>query len=174
MLPVVGQAAATAGPIALWIAALSLLGLLFKQIGPWKKQLSDVESQLREAMARRIDKLEMRLERQEEHHRVETTIGNHALRNITACFDAMLLLLEMNPDRGPEIVIKIKEMRAVQMLAEAEEKSILRTALFRSDKEEEESKVDATNMANHAVSDAKQTLRSTTNTRDELAIEVKS
>jgi hypothetical protein len=37
----------------------------------------------------------------------------------------MLMMLEMNPDRGPEIVAKIKEQRAAQMLAEAKEAGMI-------------------------------------------------
>jgi hypothetical protein len=44
---------------------------------------------------------------------------------MTANFDSMLMMLEMNPERGPEIVTKIKEQRAAQMIAEAKEAAII-------------------------------------------------
>ena len=113
-----------------WIAAISLVGILIRQITPWRKQANDAAVELRNTLIARVEKLEAALERQNRRHDAERALSNHQLRNITACFDAMLLMLEMNPDRGPEIVEKIKKMRADQMLAEAEEKAIIRAAMF--------------------------------------------
>ena len=148
----------------IWVAAFTFLGILIRQIGPWKRQADAAEALLRSAMAARIDTLEVRLELQEAHHRVETTLNNHQLRNITACFDAMLLLLEMNPDRGPEIVEKIKQMRATQMIAEAEEKAILRSSLLMRMGGGAIHAVSEADVAERAAEDAKQTVRSTTAT----------
>lgn len=125
-----------------WMAAIGLLGILIRQVGPWRKQAHEAEVQARadeakfraELLAReafllqRIDSLESRLERQEAHHTAEKALGNHKLRNITACFDAMLMMMEMTPDRGAEVVVKIKEMRAAQIIAEAKEAAIIRAA----------------------------------------------
>lgn len=122
----------------IWVAALSFLGLLIRQIGPWKKQAAEAEARLRDALIKRVEKLERRLERQQAAHTAEQAINHHQLRNVTACFDAMLLLVEMNPDRGPEIVAKIKEMRAAQMIAEAQEKAIFRASQFVADAPVEE------------------------------------
>lgn len=111
-----------------WIAALTLLGILIRQVVPWRKQESDSEAQFRDALIRRVEGLEGKIERQEARHRAEQGLSNHKLRNMTACFDAMLLMLEMTPERGPEIVTKIKAMRADQMRAEAREAAIIRAA----------------------------------------------
>jgi hypothetical protein len=49
-----------------WITALSVLGtiitLLIKQIGPWKKQTTDAESELRDKLSARIDGLEKQVD----------------------------------------------------------------------------------------------------------------
>lgn len=111
-----------------WIAALTLIGIAVRQLVPWKKQESDSEAQFRDALIRRVEALESKIERQEARHRAEQGLSNHKLRNMTACFDAMLLMLEMTPERGPEIVTKIKTMRADQMKAEAREAAIIRAA----------------------------------------------
>ena len=127
--PAVGSSLAgwttTAG---VWIAALTLIGIAVRQLVPWKKQEHDSEAQFRDALIRRVENLELKIERQEARHRAEQGLSNHKLRNMTACFDAMLLMLEMTPERGPEIVTKIKKMRADQMKAEAEETAIIRAA----------------------------------------------
>lgn len=126
----------TFGPIAssgwtmagVWIAALTLIGIFIRQVVPWRKQEADSEAQFRDALIRRVENLESKIERQEARHKAEQGLSNHKLRNMTACFDAMLMMLEMNPERGPEIVIKIKQMRADQMKAEARESAIIRAA----------------------------------------------
>jgi hypothetical protein len=111
-----------------WVAALTLIGIAVRQIVPWKKQEHDSEAQFRDALIRRVEGLEGKIERQEARHRAEQGLSNHKLRNMTACFDAMLLMMEMTPDRGSEIVTKIKTMRAAQMKAEAREAAIIRAA----------------------------------------------
>lgn len=124
--------------IGVWTAAIGFLGLLVRQIVPWKKVTSDADANLRDALIARVERLEQKLERQEARHVAETALGNHKLRNIQAAFDAMLLMLEMNPDRGPEIVAKIKEMRAAQMLAEAKEAAVIRAAAISAGDADEE------------------------------------
>lgn len=128
---------------ALIVAALSLLGLLIRQIGPWRKQVIDEEAKFRAALVatnaaltERIDKVERLLRRERVRHNAERAVDRHRLNNITACFDATLMMLEMNPDRAAEVVAKIKEMRASQMIAEAEEKAIIRAAEISADEEE--------------------------------------
>jgi hypothetical protein len=122
-----------------WVAALTLIGILARQVVPWKKQEDDSEAQFRDALIRRVENLESKIERQEARHRAEQGLSNHKLRNMTACFDAMLLMLEMTPERGPEIVTKIKAMRADQMKAEAREAAIIRAADISSGPSEAES-----------------------------------
>lgn len=117
--------ATTAG---VWAAAIGFFGILIRQIGPWHKQASEAEARLRDTLISRVERLEIKLERQQIRHDAEKALSNHKLRNVTACFDAMLMMLELNPDRGPEIVQKIKEMRAAQMQAEAKEAAIIRAA----------------------------------------------
>lgn len=111
-----------------WIAALGVLGLLIRQVVPWRKQESDAEARLRDSLIERIQRLEDRLDRQQVRHDAEKRLLIHKLRNMTANFDSMLLMLEMNPDRGPEIVAKIKAQRAAQMLAEAKESATIYAA----------------------------------------------
>lgn len=118
------------------VGALSLLGIIIRQILPWRRQVDEVAQHLRDDLLRRVEKLERTLERERLRHNAERALDRHRLNNVTACFDAMLLLLEMNPGRATEIVVKIKEMRATQILAESEEKAIIRAAEIAADEHE--------------------------------------
>lgn len=149
----------------IWTVALGIVTLIIRQIGPWRKQITETEERLRAElstalsnerashraelaanaaeraeMCERLAKMERTLSRQQASHTAERALDRHKFTNITACFDAMLLLLEMNPEKGPEIVAKIKAMRAAQMRAEAEEKAIIRAAVILADEEDEQAK----------------------------------
>jgi hypothetical protein len=108
-----------------WIVLVGFLGAVVRQIVPFKKQANDAEVRLRDALIERVSRLEVRLDRQQIRHDAEKRLLTHKLRNMTANFDAMLLMLEMNPDRGPEIVVAIKDQRARQMVAEAQESAAI-------------------------------------------------
>lgn len=82
----------------------------------------------RDEMGDRISILERRLVRQQQRHSAERALSRHQITNITQCFDAVILLIETNPERSPEIIIKVKAMRATQIIAEAEEKAAIRCA----------------------------------------------
>lgn len=140
------------------IALLGLVGIVLRSIGPWRKQISETEERLRNELAvalaeerachaadqaaravertvltGRVEKLEKLLTRERLRHNAERALDRHRLNNITQCFDALLLLVETTPERAPEIVKKVKEMRASQLLAEAEEKALIRAAEITAD-----------------------------------------
>lgn len=108
----------------------TFLGVLVRQIVPWKKQVDATEAHFRSDLMRRVRKLERDLDSERAIHKAEQSLDRHMLGNITQCFDAMLMLVEMAPDRAPDIVVQVKEMRARQMLAEAEEKALIRAAVI--------------------------------------------
>lgn len=112
----------------------TFLGILVRQASPWKKVTSEADARLRDSLIRRVEKLE----RMQARHDAEKRALLHKLRNMTANFDAMLMMLEMNPDRGPEIVALIKEARAKQMVAEAQEFAIINAAEIAADKKAED------------------------------------
>jgi hypothetical protein len=122
--------------VGLWAAIIGVIGVFIRQIGPWKKQASDAEARLREALIQRVERLEQRLDRQQIRHDAEKRLLTHKLRNMTANFDAMLMMLEMNPDRGPEIVSAIKDQRARQMVAEAQESAVIYADELKGEKPE--------------------------------------
>lgn len=119
----------------IWIVALTLLGWLIKQIGPWSKQREDAESEFRnqlieanEKLTARVEKLEGSIKQQQSIHDAERALDRHRINNLTQCLDALLLLLQAAPDRAAEHVRKINEMRERQLTAEAEEKGIIQAA----------------------------------------------
>jgi hypothetical protein len=129
---------------AIILGSLSLLGLLIRQIGPWRKQVVEEEAEFRatlraenDILRERIDNVERILRRKEARHTAERSLDQHKIRNLTACFDAAMLMLEMNPDRGADVAAKIKEMRASQMVAEAQEAAIIRAAAITDDERDD-------------------------------------
>lgn len=148
----------------IWTVALGMITLIMRQIGPWRKQISDAEERLRteltqslkeereahtadlerERLARaaearqfalerdemgdRIAKLEAILKRRDKIRDAERSIERHRFNNLDACFNALLLLLKANPDRVPEAVAMIEDMRAKQLMEEAAEKAIIHAA----------------------------------------------
>jgi hypothetical protein len=118
-----------------WIVALSLVGIFIRQIVPWRTQAAEAEAHLRADLLKRVEKLERQLDRERHRHErdrihrdAERQLDRHRLNNVTQCFDALLMLLKANPDKAAEIVPMIEDMRAKQLLAEAEEKAIIRAA----------------------------------------------
>jgi hypothetical protein len=115
-----------------WASFLALCGIIVRQIGPWRKQSIDAEKIFRDGLIKRVELLEVRLEAERARHDAQMAIARHRLNNITGCFDALLLLIETNPERAAEAVAKVKEMRAAQMEAEASENAIFRASLVES------------------------------------------
>lgn len=158
--------------VAGWgVALVTLVSLLVRQIGPWRKQISDAENNIRnelhgqvaelreemrkerlehstemrafnlerDEMADRLALMERKLSRQEIRHNAERALDRHRLNNITACFDALLMLLKANPDKSAEAVKMIEDMRAKQLIAESEEKAIIRAAEIKAESFDSES-----------------------------------
>jgi hypothetical protein len=147
------------------VGLIALVSMLLRQVGPWRKQISEAENTIREElhtqitafkedlqkerlehatemrafnlerdeMADRLALMERKLSRQEIRHNAERALDRHRLNNINSCFDALLLLLKANPEKSVEAVKMIEEMRGKQLMAEAEEKAIIRAAEMKAD-----------------------------------------
>lgn len=116
-----------------WVVALGLIGILLRQIGPWKKQADDAQAHFRDDLLDRVRRLEKQLDleraRRElanKRHEAERAADRHKLKNITACFDALLMLIEAAPEKAKQHVDRIKKMRVEQLAAETEEAMIIR------------------------------------------------
>lgn len=114
-------------------AILAVLVLTLIKIWPKLKEMQiGADSSLRAELMARITQLETQLTRVEtdqaaereshsnqmrlmaERHAAEMQILRHRLNNETHSLDALLLLLETNPERTIESVGRIKEMRVAQ------------------------------------------------------------
>lgn len=87
----------------------------------------------RDDMNARLSKMEKLLGRQQLRHNAERSLDRHRLNNINQCFDALLLLLKANPNKVSEAIAMVEDMRAKQLLAETEEKAIIRAAEITAD-----------------------------------------
>jgi hypothetical protein len=114
--------------VGIWVAALGVIGIFIRQIVPWRKVERDAEAVLRSDLMRRIENLEREQKLERASHEAERRALHHQLGNVNQCFDALLLLVEAAPEKASQHVKNIKEMRARQLLAEAEEKAIIRAA----------------------------------------------
>lgn len=128
------------------VAVLGLIGLFVRQIGPWRKQTTDAEMQLRKEMSEtirdqkaEIQRLEDKIDHVEqlrEHDRVkyeaERSLDRHKLNNFSQILDTIFLMLETNPEKVPEVVQKMRDMRARQLEAEAIESATLRAEAVKS------------------------------------------
>jgi len=132
---------ADAIPVALhgftWTTAL--VGLLNLLVGgalvswirsrPRLKEIEvDADSDLRKDLLKRVETLERKLDEERAIHEAQIAIMRHRLNNSDQCIDALLMLLETSPDKVSEAVGMIKEMRARQREAEAQEKAAFHAA----------------------------------------------
>ena len=116
-----------------WATFLALIGVIVRQVGPWKKQTTEAEQKLRDDLLKRVEALETTLERERIRHDAERALDRHRLNNVTQCLDAVLLLLEAAPEKATEIAAKINAMRASQRESEALEKAEIMAAEIMAD-----------------------------------------
>lgn len=120
-----------------WASFLALMGIIVRQVGPWRKQSIEAEQRLRDNLLARVEKLERVLDRERVRHEAERALDRHKLNNVTQCLDAVLLMLEAAPERAAEIVARIKMMRGDQRQAEALEKAAIHAAEIAADAKED-------------------------------------
>lgn len=111
-----------------WASFLALLGVIIRQVGPWKKQTSDAETKLREGLMARVEKLERSLEQKDKVHAAERSLDRHKIRNLNQCLDAVLMILETAPEKTVEVVGRVRAMREAQLQAEAAEAAAIHAA----------------------------------------------
>lgn len=118
-----------------WAGFFVLLGVIARQVGPWRKISVDAETVFRDGLVARVQKLEDDLRRKDQEteqrrrvHDAERAVDRHRINNLQQCFDAMLMMIDAAPEKASEIVTKIREMRAEQLKAEAMEKAAIHEA----------------------------------------------
>src|SRR5438045_233335 len=107
MFEALGQMLASSFQRAPW--GWGTLGLLIAgwfKLKPYMARLANErESSLREERAHEMAGMRERIEKLE----AERASDRHRLNDVTTCLDALLLLLEMAPERAAEHVQRIKE-----------------------------------------------------------------
>jgi hypothetical protein len=108
-----------------WATFLALLGVIIRQVGPWRKQTSDASDKLIGRLERRLDKVEKQLAverrmnyiqtaRLEARHAAQRALDRHKFVNADSNLDALLRILEVSPEKAPEAARQAREARAVQ------------------------------------------------------------
>lgn len=115
------------------LALLNVLigGVCVALVRAWpsiRKLNNEREANLLEERAADVKDLRERLARVE----AERAVDRHRLNNVTQCLDALLLLIEQDPNKAKEAASKIREMRADQMKAEAVEKGAISGASIKT------------------------------------------
>lgn len=133
-MPNLHTAWALAPALGPWMGGAVLIAVLLRAWQPFQKMKVDRDGELVSTLIARVEKLEtdlagtresleaqLRLERAK--HNGVMAVMRHRLNNVTACLDALLMLLEHDPSRAAEAVQRIKEMRGRQAELEASEKN---------------------------------------------------
>src|SRR5579859_2162614 len=109
----------TPTPAALFAVLGAIAVALIKGWPIWKKVGLDADGSLRTDLLKRIAELETHvatlennISAERDRHAAEMSIIRHRLNNETASLDALLLLLEVAPEKLTENIALIKEMRA--------------------------------------------------------------
>jgi len=101
------------------------LGVAFIRTLPTLKKLSHArEANLLEERAEEMESMRTRLAKLE----AERMVDRHKLNNVTQCLEALLLMIELDPERAKEAAAKVKAMRADQQVAEAAESGAIHAA----------------------------------------------
>lgn len=84
-----------------------------------------------EAMQKRVDALETKLESERARHEAERALDRHRLNNMDQCLNYLFMVFEKMPEKVPEAMSAVKKMRAEQLQAEAVEKATIHAATIK-------------------------------------------
>ena len=87
-----------------------------------------------ERMGERIAALEAQLEHQRTRHEAERALDRHRLNNMDQCLTYLFMVFEKMPEKVPEAMAAVKEMRADQLKNEALEKATIHAAAIATTK----------------------------------------
>jgi len=116
-----------------WTGVIMLIGYVIRQAVPWRKTTIEADKQLRDDLLHRVEHLEQTLEKERKIRDAERALDRHRINNLNHCLDMLVALLETNPDRAHDFVVRIKEMRESQLQAEATEKALIHAAKIASE-----------------------------------------
>lgn len=101
------------------VAVLAFLGVLIRQIGPWRRQISELEERLRAELLRERQRCE-----------AELRVVRHRTRNQRQIIYSLLHLFDVPATRRKEMLSSIRSDLAAIEQAEATESSIVSTNLM--------------------------------------------
>lgn len=111
------------------IAFFGFLGVWVRQRVPFRRNEIAAEERMREELTERLKESEARreddkaqFEKRMKEAENEMRIMRHRLNNATHTLDMLIALLEANPDKVRETLVKVSEIRSQQLEAEALEK----------------------------------------------------
>lgn len=107
---------------ALIVAAIGLLGLIVRLVGPWRKQISDLEERLRRELAANNARCE-----------AELRIVRHRDRGSRQMIYALLHIFDMPEEARAKALAGIRSELAAMEQAEATETAILLSGEFPTD-----------------------------------------
>jgi hypothetical protein len=90
-----------------------------------RKQTDDVAMSLVQQLKERVATVESEALRERVLCDAKLGIQRHRVNNLSSSFDSMLMLMELAPEKAPEMVKLVKERRAQQEQSEAIEKAAL-------------------------------------------------
>lgn len=117
------------GVLALLVTAMvRLWPAMTKLSGERERSLLDARAHDNAELKDRVDALEQRLETDRARHDAEQARDRHKIANLNQCLDALLMMLELAPEKVAEHIAKIKAMRAEQQRRETAEAAAIRSA----------------------------------------------
>lgn len=125
----------TPGGAGIWtVVGLIAVGLI-RQKPITQKLQNEREGNLLKERAAEMRRMRRRIAQLEAEQRAD----RHTLGNVEQCFDALLMAIELNPERAGEAVVKVKAMRDRMKMEEAAEKGeLLRASVEKISLEDED------------------------------------
>lgn len=122
-----------------WGTFLALLGLIIRQVGPWRKQTTDAQDAFVAKLAERLDKVERQLENERRLHYIEIrrlearsaaqrALDRHKFNNREACLDSLLRILELSPENAQEAAKRARQQIERQRESEQMESTAIHAA----------------------------------------------
>jgi len=109
----------TPGGVGIWTGVITLFTILIRQ-GPINRKLTqEREGNLLRERALEMKRMRARIAQLE----LEQRADRHTIQNLEACLDALMLMIEVNPERAAAAVDKVRAMRAEARQARATEKA---------------------------------------------------
>lgn len=120
-----------------------LLTLLIRQIGPWRKQVTDETTKLIEGLGKRVESLEKQLAIKDRMHFIEIrriearnaaqrSLDRHKFNNSEHNLEALLRVLELSPEKAAEAARQALEARAQMKSTEKQEAALIHAAEIRA------------------------------------------